>query len=95
MSPVGTALAILGLLFLSIVTAGLIAMALGRLAISASHGHIVKTEPKQIDDTPIMQCQECGGTWLDMTDPIHEGHCPVAFIKNEARRFRPILPGEE
>ena len=83
----GTALAILGLLFLSIVTAGLIAMALGRLAISASHGHIVKTEPKQIDDTPIMRCQECGSTWVDGMAPIHEDACAVAYVKGEARRI--------
>ena len=81
------ALAILGMLFLSILCAGAVGIMLGRLAISAERGQVVRTEPVRIDDTPVLQCQECRGTWIDGADPIHNGHCPVAFIRNEARRY--------
>ncbi len=48
----------------------------------------VKLEPERIDDTPVFQCQECGSTWIDGMDPIHEYACAVAYVKGEQRRTR-------
>ncbi len=48
----------------------------------------VKLEPERIDDTPVMQCQECGSTWIDSMAPIHEDACAVAYVKGEQRRMR-------
>ncbi len=46
----------------------------------------VQTEPKRIDDTPWLRCPECGGVWIDSLPPLHDGNCPVAYIKHEDRR---------
>ena len=80
------ALAFVGILTISCVTIILVgymfAKTIGTL-------RTVKMEPKQIDDTPVMQCQECSGTWIKGMEPMHEGRCPVAYAKNEQRRVIP------